>query len=1011
MRSYISTLFIFLMLMSIPTKNLSAQQATTYENTVKSANEKFEAKDYISAKTYYEMALRLKENDAFATKRLTETIQLIQKQLEQQEVFYQFLDQGDRLLKAGQTNDALTAYNKALEIFPQDKYVTKQVEQITASLQKEAESKKQFENHLQLAKNLLAEAKLDEALLQLNLALGIVPNDTELAKKLDETKKAIAQRDANEKSFQQLLADAENAVLRKNYTTAKEKLNDAIQLFPNDKTAQNKLAEATKLEQRQNLYNEQVALADAAYENKNMESALSLYQKAVGIWPEDAYASDMVSRINQLINSEEAILQKKLEQAFQKAELLFKANEFEAALEAYNEVVSLDAENNTALSRIVELTALIAQNNARRQAQKNFDLLVAKADALLDSDAQNALLNYQEAASIFPENEGVKEKIKQTEKIIQENTLKAKTAQDLNNFIAQADQEFADGKLTEAKINYEKALSIDSKATKPAQQIEVIQQMIQNQQLAAELELEFNNLMSNANAFIKENKLQPALDQIEKALLLQPNQSTALEQKANLEQKIRLKAQQMQLDEQYADALMQAEAAEKSGALQAALDLYNRALGLKPNEKIPAEKIVALQQQIDAQQALAKKDAEYNSLIQQADEQFESKSYAEAAQSYQQALAIKPTEKYPNDRLSETKTILNNLSVLAEQERNYNARIAEAEQLFSEEKYEPSIVKFKEASKIKPDETLPQTRIQLAEAKLAEANATKLKEEKINSLKIEVERLLTADQLIEAQEMLSEILTLDSQNTFATAKRAEITFTLEARQRENQARYDASMTEAEQLIAKKEYKQAVTSLKMALGFKPGDAAANQRLVQVEAIITEKLLALKTEYSKAVSEADRFYNSSSFDLAIEKYLLAEGIKPDETYPREMIKKIAAEMEANKIRELNQNLVLVPANTPKRFEFEPVDVTERRSNYIVIKAKNTGETAFPLLVRFGSKDERNGGFVLPIPENNELNDFIIKIGQQYKWFSEDNTWLEFLPENGTIEIGLIQITKSK
>ena len=1011
MRSYLSTLVIFLMLLSIPVKNLSAQQVNTYENTVKSANEKFDAKDYISAKTYYEMALRLKENDAFATKRLTETIQMIQKQLEQQEVFYQFLDQGDRLLKAGQTKDALAAYNKALEIFPTDKYVTNQVQQITARLEKEAESKRQFENHLHLADNLLAEAKLDEALLQLNLAQAIVPGDADLLKKLDETKKAMTLRDANEKSFQQLLADAENAVLRKNYTTAKEKLNQAIKLFPNDETALSKLAEATKLEQRQTLYNEQVALADAAYENKNMESALSLYQKAVGIWPEDAYASDMVSRINQLINSEEALQKKKLEEALVKAETLFAAKDYVAALEAYNEVASLDAENTSALSRIVELTALIAQNNARQQAQKNFDLLVAKADALLETDAQNAMLSYQEASRIFPDNESVKVKINQTEKIIQENALKAKATQEYNSFVTQADQDFAAAKLLEAKVNYEKALIVDPKATKPAQQLELIQQMLQDQQLAAEREMEFNNLMTNANALIKENKLQQALDQIEKALLIQPNQNLALEQKADLEQKIRLNAQQMQLDEQYADALSQAQDAEKSGALQVALDQYSRALALKPNEKIPADKIASLNQQIAAQQALAQKDSEYNNLIQKADEQFQSKLYSEAAQSYQQALTVKPSEKHPADRLAETKTILNNLEVLAEQEHNYSERMAEGEQLFSEEKYESSIVKFKEASKIKPEETLPQTKIQLAEDQLAEAIAAKVKEQKINSLKIEVESLIAADQLAVAQEKLSEILFLDSQNTFAAAKKAEITLALEARQRENQARYEAAMSEAEQLIAKKEYKQAVTSLKMALGFKPGDAGANQRLVQVEAIITEKLLALKTEYSKAVSEADRFYNGSSFDLAIEKYLLAEGIKPDESYPREMIRKIAAEMEANKIRELNQTLVLVPANTSKRFTFEPVDVTERRSNYIVIKAKNTGETAFPLLVSFGSKNERNGGFVLPIPENGELNDFIVKIGQQYKWFSEDNTWLEFLPENGSIEIGLIQISKSK
>ena len=65
---------------------------------------------------------------------------------------------------------------------------------------------------------------------------------------------------------------------------------------------------------------------------------------------------------------------------------------------------------------------------------------------------------------------------------------------------------------------------------------------------------------------------------------------------------------------------------------------------------------------------------------------------------------------------------------------------------------------------------------------------------------------------------------------------------------------------------------------------------------------------------------------------------------------------------------------------------------------------------LLVNFGSKAGRNGGFVLPIPKNADLNDFIVKVGQQYKWFSEDNTWIEFLPENGSIEISLVQISKS-
>jgi len=36
-------------------------------------------------------------------------------------------------------------------------------------------------------------------------------------------------------------------------------------------------------------------------------------------------------------------------------------------------------------------------------------------------------------------------------------------------------------------------------------------------------------------------------------------------------------------------------------------------------------------------------------------------------------------------------------------------------------------------------------------------------------------------------------------------------------------------------------------------------------------------------------------------------------------------------------------------------------------------------------------------------------VVRIGSQYKWFSEDNNWIEFLPENGEIELGVAQISR--
>ena len=49
------------------------------------------------------------------------------------------------------------------------------------------------------------------------------------------------------------------------------------------------------------------------------------------------------------------------------------------------------------------------------------------------------------------------------------------------------------------------------------------------------------------------------------------------------------------------------------------------------------------------------------------------------------------------------------------------------------------------------------------------------------------------------------------------------------------------------------------------------------------------------------------------------------------------------------------------------------------------------------------------MVSVPKNTETNDFIVRIGSQYKWFSEDNTWIEVMPEGGNIEIILMEITK--
>ncbi|MBQ2187069.1 MAG: hypothetical protein II401_00720, partial [Bacteroidales bacterium] len=128
-----------------------------------------------------------------------------------------------------------------------------------------------------------------------------------------------------------------------------------------------------------------------------------------------------------------------------------------------------------------------------------------------------------------------------------------------------------------------------------------------------------------------------------------------------------------------------------------------------------------------------------------------------------------------------------------------------------------------------------------------------------------------------------------------------------------------------------------------------------------------------------------------------------------YPANKIREIGDILKANRLVELVSEPVNISANETKRFNFEPVDVTTRRGNYILIKAKNLTDKQFPLYISYGSKNGENGGFMVSVPKNTETNDFIVRIGSQYKWFSEDNTWIEIMPESGNIEIVLMEITK--
>ena len=381
-----------------------------------------------------------------------------------------------------------------------------------------------------------------------------------------------------------------------------------------------------------------------------------------------------------------------------------------------------------------------------------------------------------------------------------------------------------------------------------------------------------------------------------------------------------------------------------------AVEKFNAALALKPNDAIAKAKLS------DAQMKLAELDSEkklneqYAALIKDGDALFVKKDYAAAKAKFTQANDMRDDEAYPKQKIKECDTLIAELAKNAEAERlakelevKYKAAILAADASFKGAKYEEARGKYNEASGLKPTEQYPKDQLAAITKKLDElakkAEEDRLKAEEEKRLKeIEaryVAAIAAADAAFKAgnydpaKAKYEEALTIKAAEKYPQDQIAAIAQKLKEQadqaekdrlQKELDENYNAAVKAGDAAFKSEKFDDAKAKFNEALGFKkdekyPKDqlAAIDKRIAELAKLAdeAEKKRKLDEQYAAVIAAADAAFNLSTFDAAKAKYNEALGLRKDEKYPKDQLlaidKKIAdqakAEEEARKQAELD------------------------------------------------------------------------------------------------------------
>ncbi len=941
-----SLIFFFILFSS------SAQTTDeSYKAAIESADKYFKSKDFIKAKTSYQYANRLKPDEQYPKDKIKEVLELLRSLVSQNNLYAKTIINADKLYDENKYNNALTEYQNALKIFPDKKYPKDRISEINKILADEQANIDAYNQAILNGNNFFKDKDYENAKIEFQIALSLISGREYPKQKIDEINLLLAELEVKQEQYDEVIANAEKYLQRNNYKKAKIEYEKASIILPDKKLPKDKIAELNPIIEKQENYDKLIDEADNLYIVRDFNNSKEKYFEAAKIFPDDRYPKDMIEKINLALANKATTDKEDYDNAIANGDRYFSESEYTNAKNEFEFASRLKPDEQYPKDKISEINIILEELAAQKSINENYLSSIERADNYFNAgNYESAESAYKEASEIKPGETYPNERINEIHTILADLTEQQNIQQNYILAITKADNYFDKKNYVEASKEYQNAVKIKADEQYPKNRIEEINSILDEIAEKWSLEENYNKAIADGDNYLSEKD--------------------------------------------YENALI----------------AFNNSAKLKPEEQYPKNKITEINNILTAIVKQKAEDEKYNNLIEKADELFNSQDYDNAKIEYQNAGIVKPNESYPNDRISEINNILDDIAKykIIRQEK-YEKAISDADNLFVLKKYEEAKIEYQNAVSLKNDEQYPINKINEIDIILAEIAEQKILQDRFYDAIAIADSLFFLKEYELAKTKYADAGKIKPGESFPNKKINEINNILLKIEKEKQKAYELAIVKGDNFFNEEHYEKAQIAFKAAANIKPDEQYPKEKILELNSIIAQIQKARQQAYDIAIADADKFYNSKIYDKAIQSYLIAAENKTDETYPIEMINKITKIISENVIVDINKEQIIIPENTEQKFSFKPVPIKERKSNYILLKAKNTVDRNFKVILNYGKDNSKSGGTLIKIPVSNEVKDYIIRIGAQYKWFSEDNNWLSLYPEGGEIEVSLIQISK--